>query len=90
MILQCCVYLKHKVSRNLRALTVTSNILNLRSSLTSRFHQRQCFQITGHQHLLQLPVGRVESDEAHVPDHDVLYADVVLPEMWPGGQQRAR
>lgn len=59
-------------------------------SLTSRFHQRQCFEITGHQHLLQLPVGRMKGDKAHVPDHDVLDADVVPPEMWCCGRQRAR
>lgn len=55
---------------------------------TSGFHQGQCFELTRQQHLLQVPIGRVKSDVAHIPDHDVLHTDIILPEIWKRGRRR--
>lgn len=37
-----------------------------------------------HQDVLQIPVAAVERDVPHVPHHDVLYTNIVLPEKRKG------
>lgn len=57
----------------------------LSHALTSGFNQGQCFKLSSQQHLLQVPIGRGKSDVAHIPDHDVLHTDIILPETWRRG-----
>lgn len=57
-------------------------------TITSGFNQGQCFELTSQQHLLQVSIGRVKSDVAHIPNHYVLHTDIILPETWKRGGRR--
>lgn len=57
-------------------------------ALTPGLNQCQSLELTSQQHLLQVPVARVQSDVTHIPDHNVLHTDIILPETREKGIER--
>ena len=48
--------------------------------LTTGLEQGQGLEVSSQQYIMQVSVAAVEGDVHHIPDHDVLHTNIILPE----------